>query len=333
MTTLYWVFKILYWSFVGVFTLLVLALLAQVVVGLVWPEALISIKKRLGFGKKGRKRRIEERDFSVQLGMLLAVVVSVVFAGFQTFQLREQIELENRPFVSIEDPHWWHEQDGLGSFWLGLGFFRRNYGEKPAEELEFRNLRAAIISIDEEGIAKKVTLRTPEGNRKYLDEYILDERNRLILQLMDILAQYFRTHPDVSKVDLEKFLKSLALNSKTVQGAPVLVFEGKPLFDLVEVNNEMAEYLQRQRVSLFPSREGRERRILMQQMGKGLADVVEGRNLLVTFFAFRYRSPLMGKSYSSFLLGFGDRNFRQQIQGFKGFLLQTFQSWSSEEAL
>ena len=287
----------------------------------------------------GLQRRIRALQHSVRKSpkslvewvVVLGLFVSIWQGRSANQRADLSIELASRPFVSIERPYWWYEEDGNHSFWLGLGFNRRNYGERPAEELEFRNVRAVTIDIDEEGIANKVKHRTPLGS-PYASEYLRDERNRLILHVMGVMSEYFRNHSDVSKVELEAFLDALSPQSPALQNDAIFMNDGALLFKRVEVNNEMTEYLQRQRTVVFPGQ--LQGRVLNFQMGANPAQILEGKNLLVVFLGLRYQGPLRNTRYSSFFLGYSDGHFSQLEriqQGRGGAFLREFQSWLSQE--
>lgn len=258
---------------------------------------------------------------------LVIAFLALIFTGWQACLLKKQIELENRPYVSVENPYWWYKRDANNSVWLGIGFDRSNYGQRPAEGLEFRNFRAVTIAIDDGGLKEKIERQTQQGMKQYLSEYIADERKRLIFRLMDALSSYFREHPDVDKTTLERFLGSLP---QALKGDKILFYEGRPLFRLTEVNNEMKGY-QRQRVIVYPTRSKPQGGMVIEQMGSA-ADVLDGQNLLVVFLAFRYQSVFQDMSYSTFFLGYSDRSSERKIQeGRNQASLSEFQSWPSEE--
>lgn len=261
---------------------------------------------------------------------LIAASGSMIFAGWQAILLKKQIELENRPFVSIENPYWWYHRDENKSVWLGIGFDRSNYGQRFAEEVEFRNFRAITVAIDEKRLTEKIERRTSQGLKQYLAEYVADERNRLVLRLMSVLSRYFRTHPDTDKLALEAFVASLSPESPTLQGDGIFFYDGRLLFSPVEVNNEMQEYLKSQRGFVLPNRLPQKGQITLQ-MESANADVLDGQNLLIVFLAVHYQSALRDMDYSTFFLGYSGRNIGKKIQDRDGAFLAEFQSWSSEE--
>ncbi len=266
----------------------------------------------------------------MSIAAVILAILSTIFGGQQAWLLRQQIELENRPFVSIEDPFWWFEEDGAGSFWLWTGFHRNNYGQKPAEEVQFRNFRAIIVSINDEALANKIRQRTSKGQEKYLSEYILDERNRLVLHLVGLFASYFRSNPDASKDDVNIFGQVLARGLVTSQDLSLSFYKNEPLFRLVEVNNEMRGYLGSQRTTVFPHQD----KVIYWtlQMGSGLKEILGGENLLISFFGFRYEGPVKNAAYSTFFLGYGDRNLSLSkiAKGSGGAFFREFQTWTAE---
>lgn len=61
------------------------------------------------------------------------------------------VELVNRPFVSIEDVYWRPE-----NVWFISGFKMKNYGNKPAQEFSLRNVRAIILNLDKKALVEKL---------------------------------------------------------------------------------------------------------------------------------------------------------------------------------
>jgi len=276
------------------------------------------------------ERRWKKFKESLKIEVIIAVA-ALCFTGYQAILLRTQVELEVRPFVSIDKVSWWYKSDTV---WFGSSFVRENHGARPAADFGFRNFRAIIFDIRDSEIAEKVKLRTSEGQLQYLEEYVADERNKLILNLLEVLGNYFSRHPDATKVETEAFLKGLTVKSQEIRDKPILFYEGGLLYSPLEVNNDMDEYRKRQKVVIVPNRE--EPDGLGQQMGQGYVKaIIDGNNLLVVYWAFQYMDIQKNKRYSSFYLGYADRNFSvpmgQTRDGKLRYLMQTFQSWPSDE--
>lgn len=275
------------------------------------------------------------KDYLASVVSIVAIVVAsigVYYTGRQATLLSQQIQLENRPFVSIEKPLWWYSDDEHGNFWLWLQVRRNNYGEKPAEELRLRNFRAMNLVIHEDALRQKVTERTPAERRQHLGEYVADERNRLVLRLLGIFAEYFRAHPDASQQQAGAFIDSITQTPSKLENFDIGFYDGNSLFARVEVNNEMSDYLANQRAVLFPKQPSD---ILWTlQFGGGIQDVIRGNNLLVVLLAYEYRSHLKDSYYSTCFLGYSDRNFPDNSlidRGRGGKFLKEFQVWSIKE--
>ncbi|MFH1245191.1 MAG: hypothetical protein V1662_01775, partial [Candidatus Omnitrophota bacterium] len=111
---------------------------------------------------------------------------------------------------------------------------------------------------------------------------------------------------------------------------------GNP-FDIIEINNEMEEYYKKQRQLVFPNYS--ETRGLRQQIGKdGVNAIVEGNNLLVIYWAIRYRGFKEEKEYTTSYLGYCDRDILNEqkensivFDGMTGYLLREFASWVKDE--
>jgi hypothetical protein len=261
----------------------------------------------------------------------LTAIVAVILSGWQTLELRKQNALENRPFVSIEDVRWWYRPQN----WFGSSFKRVNYGEKPAEEFRFQNFRAIVLQIDEEEIRQRVTANTPPELSRYLELYVVDERNQVILQLMEVLADYFRTHPDASHTEVMDFLHVLSSKPQLLTGKDLLAYNGKLLLTLLEVNGDMDPYRKQQRSVVYPGQPVNEG--LGLQMGSPyLQNVIEGSNVLVVYWAFAYQDIRRAKEYSSCYLGYAASGLTELLarkHDRDWFSLQQFQSWSSEKSL
>lgn len=262
----------------------------------------------------------------IQVVIALAALATVGFVGCQTLLLRRQIELENRPFIGVKNVYWWHLPN---TNWFGLDFTTQNYGNKPAIESHIRNFRAVIFYIDNTMIEEKIKSR-PDFQEQYLQEYVLDERNRLILKLLEILAKHFKDYPDIQKKELEQFINSL---TPTLEDE-IFFHNGKLLFKIVEINNEMEEYYRRQQILVVPN-EPRERKLIQQMNKYGIQDILDGNNLLVIYLSFQYQNIQKSKQYSTCYLGYTDKHFSEHKvileDGWEKGPLQEFQSWSLEE--
>lgn len=263
---------------------------------------------------------------------LVAVFIAAVTAFYTAQQaslLRHQIRLENRPFVSIEQPLWWFSRDEKGSVWLWLGLRQNNYGDKPAEEVKLRNFRALDLTINEEALEKKIREGTHEEAEKYVDEYVLDTRNQIILGIMKMLMQFFREYPDASKEDARLFVEGLISQKPKSGEFEVGYYGATALFGVEEVANDMQVYLSHQNRVLFPNQSIEFMWTL--QIGGGIKNVLEGTNVLVVLLGYEYQSTLRDVEYSTFYLGYSDRNFSQRIKkGEGGAFLREFQVWTDE---
>jgi len=265
----------------------------------------------------------------IEVFALLVALGSMLFTGVQAFLLLRQIELDNRPFVSIEDV-WWGPRGGS----MQTGFEMENYGAKPAAELRFLNFRAVILTLDVAGITQKVKERTPASHSRYVErQYIPDERNRLVLSIMEFLAAYLRQNPEVDQEELRNFLTQLTPTSPGIMENDIFSYQGRLLFNLHEVNNDMDEYRRRQRFIAFPRQVRSE--FLGQQMGEGgLRSVLEGNRVLIIFWALQYNDIQRDMEYASFYLGYGLYDLPGiDIGQVKKCLIQEFQSWATDTPL
>ena len=268
-----------------------------------------------------------KKYFTHENFIALVAIVFMVLTGRNAALLKRQIELENRPFVSIEDV-WWRPD----TVWIWCGFNRTNYGTRPAEEIEFRNFRAVVFEMRSDLIEQKVKQRTPPERMQYLQEYMLDERNKIILNLMEVIATFFKERPDARYAEVDAFLRGLTPESPELRKNGIFIHEGQLLFQCFEVNHDMDEYRRRQKTTVFPEQPHSEK--LDQQMGEGgLRDVLQGDKLLVLYWAFRYHDIQKDNEYSTYYLGYSDRNFGQLLNDGRRFSVQEFQSWASERPL
>lgn len=246
------------------------------------------------------------KDF-MQAIIAVGVIGSMLFTAQQACLLRKQIEIEIRPSVSIENAHWSYRPN---TDWFTSDFVRKNYGGRPAVEFHFKNFRAIILKIHDSSLQQKVRARTPSGQAQYVQEYFEDERNRLILNLLELVAEYFLKHPDAKKKEVGNFLGRLEPKSPEVREREILLFEKQLLFRVVEVNNDMDEYYRRLRVVVFPGDE--KRRGLKQQMGSdGVRQVIEDSNVLIVYWAVGYKDIEKMREYESFYVGYCDRRCRE----------------------
>lgn len=269
-----------------------------------------------------------------------ATLGALIFSGLQAWNLsqqtqtlRQQMELENRPFLSIENVYWQYKPS---SVWLTSDFRLRNYGEKPAEEFQLRNYRVIIFEIKESLIEEKIKEEWREKleevtgleKSKRLRLYKDDERGRLTLHLMRVLADFFRANPDARQAEVKKFLDNLGPASPELKGNKIFVYKKKLLFRSIEVNNEMEEYFREQRRIVSPKQAKLQE--MTQEMGEPwLKGILDGKNLLVVHWAIQYRDILSERLYSTFYIGFNRRFSNKPDKEFISPFVE-FQSWSAE---
>ena len=177
----------------------------------------------------------------------ITAILAMVITGYNAWFLHEQIRLENRPFIGIKKVEWVYKTD---TELFSATLFRDNYGMKPAEDYRLRNCRVIILEIDDDAIEKKMI---SNHNNQYLLEHTIDERNRLVLNLMGIFATYFRKNLDAKQTDVERFLKFLGSQSKELGGKDIFTYDDKLLFRLVEVKQGIQPYYQDKSLIVFPN--------------------------------------------------------------------------------
>ena len=248
----------------------------------------------------------------------------------------ENTELANRPYVSIEKPLWYYHLDNNRSVWLSIEFERRNYGARPAEVVGFRTLRVFTLTIEEELIREKVRhAKTDRG--QYFEGDISEERNnRLILQLMAVLERWLRLHPDCLREELSAFLTSLSPQSSELQGKDVFTYENQLLFRFNEVAGDLNEYLRPRRTLLFPAQahsdESPGRKVTLNLDSAAL--VLDNNQLLVVLMGLSYQGFIHDKRYSTFFLGYSDRQGSDHVRISKeegGAFFTEFCSWLLED--
>jgi hypothetical protein len=264
----------------------------------------------------------------IQAIIALGVVGSMFYTARQASLLQKQIEIEIRPSVSIENARWSY---GPNTDWFTSDFVRKNYGGRPAVEFHFENFRAIILKVHDSALQQKVRARTPSEQARYVQEYFEDERNRLILNLLELVADYFFKRPNAKRGEVDNFLSGLEPSSPEVRDRKILLFDKQLLFRVVEVNKDMDEYYRRLRVVVFPGDE--KRRGLTQQMGReGVREVIEGSNVLIVYWAVGYKDIEKMREYESFYVGYCDRHCREDREpteeGWVGSPLREFRSWA-----
>ncbi|MBL7151427.1 MAG: hypothetical protein ISS89_02425 [Candidatus Omnitrophica bacterium] len=235
--------------------------------------------------------------------VVLGIIISIYMGVSNLSITQRNVELTNQPFVSIESGRWWKEPSDRFS----AIFKMVNYGNKTAKEVKIRNFRILVVSIDKENIIKKIEQKINNSQKQYLTEYYLDEKNKLCLQLMQILSDYFRINPDATNSQLKEYISNLKSSSKELIGKYALIEQSQLLFNVAEINNDLSEYYSIQSHLLYPKQpRGQE---LRQQMGEGgMNGVIKGNNLLVIFFSIEYYGFLKDKRYSTCYIGYTLRN-------------------------
>ncbi|MBI3324352.1 MAG: hypothetical protein HYZ92_03635 [Candidatus Omnitrophica bacterium] len=245
------------------------------------------------------------------------------------FQRQRLAERRDRPFVAIHDVHWWRDP---GTDWFGSTLTTKNYGGRLAANFRDLNFRAVVFRIDDDLVKKKVRSRTPEPHDRYLGEYTLDEKNRLIIAVLEMLGEYFKRNPTATRDQMDRFLSSLSPTSPELSSLGIFSYDGQLLFKSWEINHDMTEYLSRQQTVIAQNEE--RKHVLSQQMGQaGLQGILEGDKLLVVYWAFQYQDALDSSSHSSFYLGYSHKGLTNSLVMPNGRVvtpLQEFRTWSEE---
>lgn len=251
----------------------------------------------------------------------LAVITGVFVAIWQGISTNKRAdlntELANRPFLSIEAPRWIITEGGIEGKWLESSISIKNYGSKPAEQVKDRNFRAIIFEIKTTEIKERI------GN----DKNILDERKRLILELMRLLVDFFEKNPDANNSEVSTYLSSLSPNSLELKDRAILFYKGVLLFNKLEVSRDLDDYKKGKGYLVFPTQPIPWQ--IRTDMSDGYLEGTEKEYLLVVYWGIKYKGFLKDKEYSTFYLGYYDA-ITTDIPKFE---LQGFQSWAMDETL
>jgi len=249
----------------------------------------------------------------------IGIIVSMCIGIRSLHQTDLNIELANKPLVSIESVRWW--QNNPNSDWFTAAFKMVNYGNKPADKQRIRNLRFLVIKLNKEMLREKVSEKVKGGQAQYFEEYLKDEENKLVLELMQILSDYFKSNPDAKKIDCEKFMASLRPEEKKLREA--LIYHNQLIFNVIEINNDLDEYYSKQEILIYPNQHrGIES---TEQMGRsGIANVLYGDNILAVYVGIGWRGLFKNKEYSTFFLGYSKKDIESPHD------FREFESWQLE---
>ena len=108
--------------------------------------------------------------------MIIPTWILAIFAIISLAITYRNIELVNRPFVSIENVYWRPE-----NVWFISGFKIKNYGNKPAQEFMLRNVRVIILKLNKKILIEKLKLEKGEDveQNQYFKEWFQDLRNKV----------------------------------------------------------------------------------------------------------------------------------------------------------
>ncbi|MFC1699920.1 hypothetical protein ACFL1I_08230 [Candidatus Omnitrophota bacterium] len=289
--------------------------------------------KICGYCKTDQRNWKEKVKDIWKLWALILCLTPIIVAGAiilqswnlnrQTGIIKSSFELENRPFVSIEDVYWGQAE---GSPWFISGFKMENYGSKPAQEFSLRNVKAIIFNLDKAALIEKLNQEHQSISEQYFQEYLSDLKNKIYWETSSLLADYFYNHPKANKVDTENFINSrndvLGEDSK-------LKHNGSLLLSVIEVNNDMFDYFSRGGQLVYPNQKNIGRKY-NQQMGEGgIAGVKRGDNFLILYWSNIYRG-LTDELYSTNYIGYY-ANSGATITGAASnafYPLREFKSWS-----
>lgn len=294
---------------------------------------------RLKLRSKKASRRIKRGksfikklfSFILKNGVTIGVIVSLWVGISANSRTDLNTELSNRPYLGIIKKSSWGRKKNTD--WFLYTNKVRNYGNKPAEYFKRRNYRVIVFAIDNEKIAQKIKESRTEVSS--VEEYVIDERNRLRLGLLEELSKYFQSNPDVNKTSLWDFLKAENI-MKQLRKNEIYFYKGKLLFNIIEVNNDMENYYKSNADVIFPN-EDRKMEITQQIGQGGIEGVLEGTNLLVIYSAIKYQGFKKDKTYSTFSLGYYDRldsgnqNIFKDDRGIEFYQLKEFQNWIEED--
>lgn len=257
----------------------------------------------------------------IKFWALFVTIIGLIFSIYQGIATNNRadlnIELVNRPFISIEKPYWIVSEGGIEGKWLESGILIKNYGSKPAEEVKSRNFRAIIFEIKTAEIKEKI------GN----DKNILDERNRLALELMRLLVSFFEKNPNASNLEISTYFSSLSPNSLELKDKTILLHKGALLFKELEVSHDLGDYKKGNGYLVFPTQPIGW--TIKTDMNDGYLEGIKEEYLLVIYWGIKYKGFRKDKEYSTFYLGYYDAE-RTDISKSD---LWGFQSWAIEETI
>lgn len=244
------------------------------------------------------------------------------------------VELTNRPFVSIENVHWRQEKD---TDWFISGFKMKNYGNKPAQDFSIKNVRVVILSLDKESLIEKLKQERGQIPEEYFQEWLLDFRNKAYWEAANLLAKYFEDHQGANKSEVTNFINTW---NDILPDNCILKYKKSLLVRIVEVNNDMYDYFSKTSMLVYPNQENAGRRYA-QQIGRGgIAGVEKGDNLLILYWSIKYKG-LMNKFlslssppiYSTQYVGYHSEPCLKIIDsmGQPSYLLNEIKSWSKTE--
>jgi len=276
--------------------------------------------------KKLKAKLVKQRPYSnlgywVQIATIAGVISSLLIGSCANRRASLDTELANRPFVSIENACWLTNSDGS---LISARIQIKNYGNKPAEEFAYRNFRTILFVIDTKNIEEKIREKMDKNLEPHFQGYLIDYKNKLYLELMQVLSDYFKSHLDINHLDLVKYLSTLTCASSELKGKSYLVYKEKLLFYALEVNPDMDDYYNKQYRLVFPNKPEEELGLNEAISPPGIKSVLEGDNLLVAYWAIKYKGFNKNKEYSTFFLGYDYRENETPH------LFKQFRSWIDE---
>lgn len=264
--------------------------------------------------------------------MIIPTWILAIFAIISLAITYRNIELVNRPFVSIENVYWRPE-----NVWFISGFKIKNYGNKPAQEFMLRNVRVIILKLNKKILIEKLKLEKGEDveQNQYFKEWFQDLRNKVYWETVNLLANYFYTHPDAKKTEVIDFLESW--NATSFKNDK-LKHNGKLLVSIIEVNNDMFEYFAKRSYLIYPNQENVGRSYAQQMGTGGMTGVEKGDNFLIVYWSIKYKGLLDGflwftpPTYSTNYVGYHlEPKTIIDPKGYPAYLLREFRSWDRTE--
>lgn len=304
-----------------------------------------KIMKKI-YPKRKNKEKPEKRKYSRSkkdnntqnkwppLILAIVAVLSFLVTLVSLYVTYRNVELTNRPFVSIENVYWRQEKD---TDWFMSGFKMKNYGNKPAQDFSIRNVKVIILNLDKDSLLEKLKQEKGTIPEQYLQEYFLDFRNKVYWETANILADYLYVHQDVNKADVTNFINSW---NNVLPANNILRYKKGLLVRIVEINNDMYDYFSRSSLLIYPNQENAGRRYIQQIGYGGIVGVEKGDNFLILYWSIKYKglmnkflNPSSSPIYSTQYVGYHIEPCPRIIDstGQTSYLLNEIRSWSRTE--